>query len=362
MNANKGEWSELYVLAHILSFGGLYGGDLDLQKKTNLFYKISQIIYEDKKQGTKLIYELLYPVTKIYINGEKVASINSDQIKPYLLPFFNEIKKGKGSYYSYEGNELLKKLFKNEIKAPSLKKNDIDLILFDSITKLQTNKMGFSIKSQIGSPATLLNASKATNFIYQILDSNNNLPVSDSRNKLEKIIEDQKNIKGIKERVNNIRKEGFQIKFDSLQNKSFLHNLLLIDSNLPNYISNLLLNYYSNKGTTLFDLLDHFYNKKIIENSQARLKIREFISTMALGMFPSRKWDGNLSTLGGFILLKNDSEILTYYLDNIEEFQDYLINNCKFETASSSRHEFGQVFFDGGKFYIKLNLQIRFIK
>ncbi|MBE6786434.1 MAG: HpaII family restriction endonuclease, partial [Ruminococcaceae bacterium] len=40
----------------------------------------------------------------------------------------------------------------------------------------------------------------------------------------------------------------------------------------------------------------------------------------------------------------------------------YLVNNTKFETASTSRHQFGDIYKENGKYYIKLNLQVRFIK
>ncbi|WP_197684895.1 HpaII family restriction endonuclease [Proteiniphilum saccharofermentans] len=39
-----------------------------------------------------------------------------------------------------------------------------------------------------------------------------------------------------------------------------------------------------------------------------------------------------------------------------------MLNNTKFETASTSRHDFGVIYKDGGEQYLKLNLQIRFIK
>lgn len=47
---------------------------------------------------------------------------------------------------------------------------------------------------------------------------------------------------------------------------------------------------------------------------------------------------------------------------NKNEFEDYLLNNTKLETASSSRHGFGEIYEKNGSVYIKLNLQIRFIK
>ena len=41
---------------------------------------------------------------------------------------------------------------------------------------------------------------------------------------------------------------------------------------------------------------------------------------------------------------------------------DYLLNNTKLDTASSSRHGFGEIFEENGELYFNLNLQIRFTK
>ncbi|ASY41521.1 hypothetical protein CAV20_05555 [Taylorella equigenitalis] len=48
-------------------------------------------------------------------------------------------------------------------------------------------------------------------------------------------------------------------------------------------------------------------------------------------------------------------------MKNRNDFEDYLLNNTKFETPSTSRHNFGYVYEELGEQRIKLNLQIRFI-
>jgi type II restriction enzyme len=47
-------------------------------------------------------------------------------------------------------------------------------------------------------------------------------------------------------------------------------------------------------------------------------------------------------------------------IETLNQFEDYLFQNTKLETASSSRHEFGKVYSENGESYFKLNLQIRF--
>jgi type II restriction enzyme len=91
-------------------------------------------------------------------------------------------------------------------------------------------------------------------------------------------------------------------------------------------------------------------------------KIKRFLTDIALGMMPSKVWTGQLDATGGYLVVKEDGEVLCYHIYNRNEFEDYLLNNTKLETASSSRHEFGTIYKENNQLYFKLNLQIRFLK
>ena len=62
----------------------------------------------------------------------------------------------------------------------------------------------------------------------------------------------------------------------------------------------------------------------------------------------------------GFIVVKNDGEVLAYHLYNRDKFKKYLFDNTKFERGSTSRHEYATIYKSDGKMFINLNLQIRF--
>jgi type II restriction enzyme len=75
---------------------------------------------------------------------------------------------------------------------------------------------------------------------------------------------------------------------------------------------------------------------------------------------PSKVWTGELDATGGYLVVKENGEVLCYHIYNRNEFEDYLFKNTKLETASSTRHVFGKVYEENGQLYFKLNLQIRF--
>jgi hypothetical protein len=58
--------------------------------------------------------------------------------------------------------------------------------------------------------------------------------------------------------------------------------------------------------------------------------------------------------------VKENGDVLCYHIYNRNQFEDYLFANTKLETASSTRHDFAKMYEVDGKFYFKMNLQIRF--
>lgn len=125
--------------------------------------------------------------------------------------------------------------------------------------------------------------------------------------------------------------------------------------------------FYTSNLSKISDLVNHIsennplnYN---IDNTHPyySYKYKRFLTDTALGMMPSKVWTGELDATGGYLIVKDDGEILCYHIYNRNEFEDYLFKNTKFETASSSRHDFGKIYREKGKLFLKLNLQIRFL-
>lgn len=224
----------------------------------------------------------------------------------------------------------------------------------------QTNpELGFSIKSQLGGASTLLNAGKTTNFIYEI----NNLNLS--QNQISEINEIDTRSK-IKDRIGKVIELGGNLQFDKTESSVFGNNLILIDSALPKIIAESLLLFFSSNYSTIPELASQMSEKNPLGyNLEANhpfysYKIKRFLTDIALGMMPSKVWTGELDATGGYLVVKENGEVLCYHIYNRNEFEDYLFTNTKLETASSTRHEFGEIFEENGQYYFKLNLQIRF--
>lgn len=351
---NTGEWSELYALGFLLANGGAYGADKDQNRKDDLFYRVLKIIFAEKVGKQKMTYEINNDAIDISVGANIVASIKTQKVKGVLHKMFETLSvKNEGRAFPLEaGSEMMQILQKEVIKASSSDKKDLDLIILDMKTNLPSPEIGFSIKSQLGSPSTLVNASKATNLTYEILDANMEVP------KVLPMLHD----KNVKDNIRLLLSQGYKIVFHKVDSDIFQSNLSLIDSNLAQYIGKILLSYYSREASGLADLVSINFPAEIRESKQPIHKIKEFLSVMALGMMPNTVWNGILTSLGGFLLVKKDGDVLCYYLYNLEDFQEYLLNNTKLDTPSTTRYGIGKIIEEKNRYFIKLNLQVRFRK
>ena len=155
--------------------------------------------------------------------------------------------------------------------------------------------------------------------------------------------------------------------FINTESSIFGNNLILIDSALPKIISETLKKFFTSSLSKSVELINSVTKSNPLnfdlENNHPFYiyKFKRFITDIALGMTPSKVWTGQLDATGGYLVVKEDGEVLCYHIYNRNEFEDYLYSNTKFETASSSRHDFGSIYKENEKLYFKLNLQIRFI-
>ena len=214
---------------------------------------------------------------------------------------------------------------------------------------------------QISTAVPLLEGLVSTNFIYKI----SNLQLSESE--IEKLNSIDSRSK-IMDRIVQIQNKDGEFIFVKNERQIFSNNLVLIDSLLPEILSQIVFDFYSSEFSHLTDLINKTSEKNPlnfdIENEHEfyKYKIKRFLTDVALGMMPSKVWTGEYDATGGYLIVKEDGNVLCYHIYNRNEFEDYLISNTKLDTASSSRHDFGRIYQENRELFFKLNLQIRFIK
>lgn len=356
ITGNKGEWSEIYALFKLLGDKNLFAGDADLKKVENLFYPIIKIIRNET--GGNYEYEITGDLV-VVSGGKEKLRIPVKTFSEQAVKLLAKIKGSTGAFSIPETEAFMKSVNCGTLKAKSTSKSDIRIVIHDQRIN-QTAELGFSIKSQLGGDSTLLNAGKTTNFVYQINGfKGSTLEI----NKINSIETRSK----IKDRIEEVKKLGGKLKFVSLEQDIFKNNLVLIDSLLPNILAEVIKQFFTSNLSKLSALIEEISSKNPLgydtqfSHSFYEYKIKRFLTDVALGMMPSKVWGGLYDATGGYLIIKEDGEILCYHIYNRNQFEDYLFHNTKLETASSTRHDFGKVFSEGENLYFKLNLQIRFI-
>ncbi len=172
----------------------------------------------------------------------------------------------------------------------------------------------------------------------------------------------------MQDRIKAIIDNGGTLEFQNVARKEFEANLRKIDTVFPAFIAQMLVDFFSGKANKIADLVKLLsenakLNKQFgLSLSDYEFKVKNFLHSTALGMVPSKIWDGFTKAHGGYIVVRNDGVVICYHLYNRDEFLSYLYENTKFESASTSRHEYGLIYANDGELLFNLNLQIRFIK
>ncbi|MCR5083858.1 MAG: HpaII family restriction endonuclease [Parasporobacterium sp.] len=353
ITGNKGEWSELYVLLYLLGMQKLYAADDKLLKIENAYFPIQKIFRADK--DSKVDY-VITPDTHVdvYANNTLITSLNSEVFLSNAKYLYDEIIKGGDRAFTIDRIEkFMTYIHTHRLAAPSSDKTDISMQVYDIHTGYNPI-LGFSIKSELGGAPTLLNASGATNFVYEV----NGI----SEDKIEYINAISTRTK-ILDRVQYIYDNGGTITYRGTANKTFAMNLMLIDSRMEEIIAAMLLYSYRTNTMDCNRLLKHLDAENPLNFPRKGFysyKYMKLLSAIALGMNPSRLWDGLDDANGGYIVVKADGDVLAYHLYNRNFFEKYLLDNTRLERGSTTKHGYATLYKENGRIYIKLNLQIRF--
>lgn len=357
LSGNKGEWSEVYALLRLLGERKIHAGDANLNK-LDLYYPIISIIREESK---RLEYKPNIDSHVVITNeeGTEYARFPMNRFLNESLHLLEQIKSASTAAFELPQTEnFMKSIYCEKLKADSSSKSDIHIVIHDLRTGMRP-QLGFSIKSQLGKAATLLNAGKTTNFIYQVTGKN----LSD--NEVTRINSIDKH----SERMRAVFENGCTLHFVDTEKSTFRNNLLFADCCLPAFIAEcLLISYHpEHSSSSIKEVVERVAANNPLHYSGNNVslfyeyKMKKLLLDIALGMSPGTEWNGRYEANGGYIVVRKDGEIVCYHFYNRNDVEDYLYHNTRFEKASRTRHQYGSLYRgEDGKLYMKLNLQIRF--
>jgi len=380
LSGNIGEWSELYVFLKLLAEGKLNAADANLNSISGVYYPIIKILREESAKRREFIIngniEVYDPNA-----GVLLYTISKTTFIAKSKELFDSLKTAKGRSFSFPMIEsFLKEIDVNSLKALSKEKADIRIVVHDLTTGLQP-MLGFSIKSMIGKDSTLFNAGAGTNFIFRIGNVGQGFDLQKFNTDTLNLAKQSSKLSKLTLRLNELERLGFDVKLHAIQSDNLKLNLEIIDSKLPELLGYLVYYKFKNGVSSLKELLLILKKNNPLQFNLSKghpfydVKLKAFLTEIALGMTAETVWTGMYDATGGIIIVKETGEIVCYHIYNRNEFQEYLLDNTKLEQPSTSEDDFnpghakavkpkpykyGWVYEDNGDLLIKLNLQIRF--
>lgn len=294
-------------------------------------------------------------------DGNEYARISMDKFIEESKSLLNAIKETNERAFEIPNTEsFMGQIGCTKLKAPSKDKADIHIVIHDLRTNM-TPELGFSIKSQLGSPSTLLNPGGPTNITYKIVGHD----LSDEE--LTEINSIEDHIPRMQALVN----KGCKLEYYNIEHQTFKNNLLFLDTCMPEFIATCLalVNLPDSPSSLIKDAVTAITQQNPFKYSGSNVqsfyehKMKVLLLDAALGMTPAKEWTGRYDANGGYLVVKKDGDIVCYHFYNRNDVEDYLFNNTRLDNPSRSRYNFGSLYRgENGNAYTKLNLQIRFTK
>jgi hypothetical protein len=354
LRGNKGEWSELYTFFKLLAEGKLYSGDGKLNRYDEKWFPILEIFRDDSADRNS--YRVNAGKNNILISGNRIElEVTQERFKQEaekLLGFIKGLQTTTGTNPEIE--HFMREIDCGRISAKSSDKADIRIVIHNLMNGTKP-ELGYSIKSRLGRDSTLINAvGDNTNFEFKICGI-----TSDDAYSINTI----SNFKNKFEVLNGL---GASLEFKRVVGNGLHNNLTMIDMGIERIIAECLLLYYRGVVKTIEDAVSFVKEKdplNILSDTTQPIyeyKVKQFLLASALGMTASKAWQGKFNANGGFIVVKENGDIICYHFFDRNDLEDYLFYNTRFETPSTSRHNFGDIYKADGEFFMKLNMQVRF--
>ena len=402
---NYGEWTEAYVFLRLLSNGRVYAADRNFERDENVYIDILNIIRYEKEHILEFQRELESVTASD--NGVVFKVLTYSELVDKADYLYNAVKNivSRDRKFSVpEIEDYLTELRFSQPKVPKLpkdieatygKKTDIIITLQDSSDRA-VSATGFSIKSHLGSSSSLFNSAMASNFLYEIIGC-------DEKEMYEingKYISSEL---GMIEYIKN--NPALTLEFRGVSDE-FRDNLDFVELKMPEILSCAILTqigYYdrANSNKTR-DIIEKVAQKNPVgvrrPETWYEAKMKDFLYASFSGLTATEPWDGRRKLSGGYIDVSPSGQMLYYravsddvfntflyehtfidrpsrgvekdkakviaqaYLEGRDvtddEWRDATIKNGK---PKAKKGDWGYVYRgEDGKYYLKINFQIRF--
>lgn len=402
---NYGEWTEAYVFLRLLSNGRVYAADRNFEPDENVYIDILNIIRYEKEHILEFQRELESVTASD--NGVVFKVLTYSELGDKADYLYNAVKNivSKDRKFSVlEIEDYLTELRFSQPKVPKLpkdieaaygKKTDIIITLQDSADRA-VSTTGFSIKSHLGSSSSLFNSAMASNFLYEIIGCDEQEMYEINGKYISSEI-------GMIEYIKN--NPALTLEFRGISDE-FRDNLDFVELKMPEILSCAILTqigYYdrANSNKTR-DIIEKVAQKNPVgvrrPETWYEAKMKDFLYASFSGLTATEPWDGRRKLSGGYIDVSPSGQMLYYRAVSDDVFNTFLYEHTFMDRPSrgvekdkakviaqaylegrdvtddewkeatikngkpkAKKGDWGYVYRgEDGKYYLKINFQIRF--
>ena len=129
LTGNKGEWSEIYTLFKLLGEKQVYAGDGNLNKIGELFYPILRVLRNEQNHHYQ--YSIEDEIVIVTEDGTELLRKPVNDFLNQAHKLLSVIRRNSGTFASPEAEQFMTEIGCRQIKAKSVEKADIRIVIHD---------------------------------------------------------------------------------------------------------------------------------------------------------------------------------------------------------------------------------------
>ncbi|MDE6649514.1 MAG: HpaII family restriction endonuclease [Muribaculaceae bacterium] len=377
LSYNNGEWAEVYIFFKVIADRKLYTADAAFNPIKNIYLDVLSVIREEI-EGQVYKYKTGDFVT-ILLNHEPVGTVRVDEFIKYKNLLWKLLEENTQTTFSSEEIEKFLNsihIFNPKSPAHIVSKfcgGTVDIVIETKDRSGINRILGFSCKSDLRTAATLLNASgENTNFIYEVTGSMDDNKMDHFNSIFKKVKRKGETCFDIAttDRMQYLHDIGCDLNFvGNAKNQARTNLIKCGGKEMPDIVAGMLKKYYFKNLSGLTSMEDCV--EYLAENDVAgygfedlkdtyRGKIAQLLLCTFTGMRLGSPWNGRQEVNGGYIVVKNNGDVVAFHSTIADEFKDFLVAKMIMESPSHSRHKDMVIYKEGDKYFLKLALQLRF--
>ena len=377
LSYNQGEWSEVYIFFKVIADRKLYTADADFNPIKDVYLDVISVIREEVKDE---VYKYMTGDTvTILLNHEPVGRVPVSEFVKYKNILWKLLEENTQTTFSSDAVEnFLNSIHIFNPKSPAhiVSKfcgGTVDIVVETKDRSGVNRILGFSCKSDLRASSTLLNASgDNTNFVSEVTG-----PMDDEKMQHFNGIFRETKRKGeicydiaTSDRMQYLHKIGCDIKFfDTVKPLAKTNLIKCGGKEMPEIVAGMLKKFYFenlSSQTTVENCIEYLTDNDVADygfedlKDTYRGKVAHFLLCTFTGMRLGSPWNGRQDVNGGYIVVKNNGDVVAFHSTIADEFKDFLVAKMIMESPSHSRHKDMVIYKEGDRYFLKLALQLRF--